>query len=72
MCDAHLELAPCVQVKGDGSETVVEFTPNEDGFYMFSSIGATGDPKGRLCNYDGTWEFINDDDSGDANNFSFV
>ena len=61
-----------IQVKGDGSETVVEFTPNEDGFYMFSSIGATGDPKGRLCNYDGTSEFINDDDSGDANNFSFA
>ncbi len=61
-----------LEVKGDGSETVVEFIPDADGFYRFSSIGATGDPKGRLCNYDGSLEFISDDDSGDANNFSFA
>ncbi len=61
-----------VPMKGDGSYTTVEFTPQESGIYLFSSVGAVGDPYGELLNYDGTNIFISDHDSGDANNFSFT
>ena len=58
-----------VTVPGDGNYAYAYFTPPTDGVYKIYSTGDEIDPYCHL--YNGDYEILSDDDSGEERNFSF-